>query len=155
MSPLLAALLLSAQPVPATLAEASFVAGHWLSEEDGVRSEEVWTAPAGDGMVGTWRLVVKGEARVLELLSIRAEGGSLVMRLRHFDAALVGREERDRPLVLPLVKKGDGLLRFEGPRVDGGAGPITLTYRRTAEGGLEVTLEKDGKAQPFTFRRAP
>jgi len=154
MSPLLAALLLSTQPVPATLSEASFVAGRWLSEEDGMRSEEVWTAPAGDGMVGTWRLVVKGEAKVIELLSIRAEGGSLVMRLRHFDAALVGREERERPLVLPLAAKGDGLLRFSGPRVDGGAGPVTLTYRRTADGGLEVTLEKDAKAQAFVFRRA-
>jgi len=144
----------SAPAVPATPADAAFVAGRWLSDAGGVRSEEVWTEPAGDGLLGMWRLVAAGEAQVVELLAIRAEGGTLVLRLRHFDPALAAREEKDRPLALPLVRRGDGTLRFEGPRVDGGAGAVALTYARRGD-VLEVTLEKDGKAQPFTFRRAP
>jgi hypothetical protein len=154
MLALVTALALAAPPVPATLQDAAFIAGSWLSDEGGVRSEEVWTAPAGDAMLGMWRLVVRGETKVLELLALRGEDGTLVLRMRHFDPALVGREERDRPLVLPLARKGDGSLRFEGPRVDGGGGPVALTYVRRGD-ALEVTLEKDGKGQPFRFRRAP
>jgi hypothetical protein len=147
-------LALAGAPVPASLADAAFIAGHWVSEEQGTRSEEVWTSPAGDGMLGMWRAVAGGRLRVIELLSLAAEDGTLVLRFRHFDPRLVGREEKDRPLVLPLVRREDGLLRFEGPRVDGGAGPVALTYARRPE-GLEVTLEKDGKAIPFTFRKGP
>jgi hypothetical protein len=154
LTPLVLAAALSAGPVPATLADAGFVAGRWVGDEDGAVSEETWSAPAGDAMLGTWRLVASGKTRVVELLSISAEGGTLVLRLRHFDPGLAAREEKDRPLVLPLVRRGDGALRFEGPRVDGGEGPVALTYERKG-GGLVVTLEKDGKAQPFTFRRAP
>jgi hypothetical protein len=77
-----------------------------------------------------------------------------VLRLRHFDARLTAREERDRPLALPLAARGDGLLRFEGPRVDGGPGPVVITYRRE-EGGLEVSLEKAGKVERFSFRGVP
>lgn len=155
MIALAAALALAAAgPVPATLQDAAFIAGRWLSEEGPARSEETWNAPAGDAMLGMWRLVADGQTRVLEILCIRAEGGTLVFRLRHFDAALVGREERDRPVVLQLVRKAEGSLRFEGERVDGGSGQVALTYVRRGD-ALEVTLEKDGKAQPYRFSRAP
>jgi len=150
----LVALALAAPPVPATIADAGFIAGHWVGDEGGTRSEEVWTAPAGDGMIGMWRAVAGGKLRVLEFLTLAEEGGTLVLRFRHFDPRLVGREERDRPLVLPLVRRADGVLRFEGPRVDGGVGPVVLTYA-ARPAGLEVTLEKDGKAIPFTFRKGP
>ncbi len=93
----------SADSTSPSLAKLSWLAGRWVDDSGGNLSEETWTAPSGDGILGMWRLVVGGQIKLSELLSIQAEGQTLVLRLRHFDAKLVGREERDKPLELTLA----------------------------------------------------
>ena len=139
---------------PASLADVAFMAGHWLGGEGGDVSEEVWTAPEGDSMLGMWRYVSKGQARVLELLSLRAEPDGVTLRLRHFDPRLVAREDKESPLVLRLVRRAPGEATFEGPAV-GAAGTVWLTYRREGADGLVSILDKGGSPQEFRFRRAP
>lgn len=139
---------------PASLADVAFMAGHWLGGEGGDVSEEVWTAPEGDTMLGMWRYVSKGQARVLELLSLRAEPDGVALRLRHFDPRLVAREDKETPLVLRLVRRAPGEATFEGPAV-GAAGTVRLTYRREGADGLVSILDKGGSPQEFHFRRAP
>ena len=158
MAPLLA-LLAPATPVapgpsPATLSDVAFMAGHWLGSEEGDLSEEVWTGPEGDSMLGMWRYVSRGQARVFELLSLKAEDGGVVMRLRHFDPLFVAREEKATPVVLRLVGRTPGEATFEGPAV-GAPGTVRLTYRREGEQGLVSVLEKGGSRQEFRYRRAP
>ena len=138
-------------PVPATLADVAFMAGHWTGGEDGDLSEEIWSPAHGDSMMGMWRYVSKGEARIFEILTLTAEGGSVVLRIRHFDPRLVAREEKDRPVALPLVAKKEGEAVFEGPE-HGVPGTVRLTYRREADGGLVSVLEKKGSRQEFRFR---
>ena len=158
MAPLLAlaapAPPVAAAPAPATLADVAFMTGHWRGSEDGDLSEEVWTSPEGDSMLGMWRYVSKGQARVFELLSLKAEDGGVVMRLRHFDPLFVAREEKTAPVVLRLVARTPGEATFEGPAV-GAPGTVRLTYRREGEEGLVSVLEKGGSRQEFRFRRAP
>lgn len=135
----------------AVLADVAWMSGRWLLNEEGTLSEESWSLPAGDSMVGTWRLSVKGRVRVVELLTLVEEEGKVVLRLRHFDGRGIAWEEKDSPLVLPLVSKGKDLAVFEGQEA---AAPLRLTYRR--EGStLTVTLEK-GKEPPqlYRFQRA-
>jgi len=139
---------------PGPLAAVAFLEGHWVGGEGTDRSEEIWTPPAGRSMVGLWRYVIGGQARVVELLSLTAEEGGVVLRLRHFDAKLVARETRDKPVALKLVRSGPGEARFEGPAV-GEPGDVVLSYRQAGPDGLSVTLEKRGKPQTFEFRRAP
>jgi len=139
-------------PVPATLADVSFMTGHWIGGEGGDLSEEVWSAPEGDSMMGMWRYVAKGQAGIFELLTLKAEGPNVVMRIRHFDAKLVGREDRDRAVALPLVAKGSGEAVFEGPEY-GGQGTVRLTYRRGEGDTLTGVLEKGGRKEEFRFRR--
>ncbi len=152
---LLAALPLHAggapPPVPATLADVSFMAGHWAGGEAGDLSEEMWSAPEGDSMMGTWRYVAKGQARIFELLTLKAEGPNVVLRIRHFDSKLVGREDKDRAVELPLVAKGPGEAVFEGAEY-GGNGNVRLTYRRDGD-RLTGVLEKGGRKEEFRFRR--
>jgi hypothetical protein len=80
VGPLLAAGLLvptagaAPPPIPATLTDVAFMAGHWIGGDPGDLSEEVWTAPEGDSMVGMWRYVAKGRARIYELLTLTGEG---------------------------------------------------------------------------------
>jgi hypothetical protein len=130
----------------------AWLAGRWVDESGGNLSEEIWTMPAGDGMQGMWRLVVKDEIKLSEILTIRAEEQTLVLRLRHFDAKLVGREERDKPLVLTLAGWNEREARFEGPGSDGAG--LALTYRHTDAGTLACTVEIHGKKEEFTFKRA-
>jgi hypothetical protein len=97
--------------------------------------------------------VAGGRGRVFELLSIREEEGGLMLRFRHFDGAFIAREEKDKPLAIPLVRWSPGEAVFEGKSATGGL--LRLTYRREGENGLVGTLEKDGeKPQPYRFERA-
>jgi hypothetical protein len=83
--------------------------------------------------------------------SWQAEGP--VLRFRHFDRALVGWEEKDKPLVLPLVRQGAREAVFEGLASDGTR--LRLHYRRPAEDRLAVTLLRGDQAQEFAFRLRP
>lgn len=141
----------AASPAPrAAIADLAWLAGHWESAVEGGVSEEVWTAPAGDSMMGMWRYVAGGRPRVFEILTITAEEGGPVLRLRHFDPRLVAREERDAPIALPLVSAGAREATFAGR---GTEGTVRITYRRDGD-VLVSTLEKEGRPpQPFRFRR--
>jgi hypothetical protein len=151
----LAALPAAAQsPAPAaraTLADVSWIAGHWIDDADGNLSEEVWSAPAGDSMIGMWRYVGKGKMAVQELLNISDHGSGPVLRLRHFDPRMSAREEKDAPLALPLVSFGKGEAVFEGPGQP--SGRVKLTYRLETPDTLAVTLEKGGAPQLFRMKR--
>jgi hypothetical protein len=154
---LLATAVASAQ-APATpvesvkLADVAWIAGHWVNEDGGNLSEEVWTVPTGGSMLGMWRYVSGGQARIYELLSISEGEGPLVFRLRHFDPKLVGREEKDRAVELKLVRFEGRVAAFEGAEYSG-RGTLRLTYRAEGGAGLHVTLDKDGKKDEFTFKR--
>lgn len=138
--------------VSSTLGDVAFMAGRWVDEEKGTLSEEVWSAPGGDSMMGMWRLSVGGKAKVFEFLTMVEEEGRVTFRLRHFDRRGVAWEEKDKPLVLPLVVTGTGLAVFEG---DGKNGILRLTYRREGE-ALVGRLEKAGEAPvDYRFRLAP
>ena len=132
--------------------DVGFIAGHWVGGTGGDLSEEVWTAPSGDSMLGMWGYVSQGQVRIAELLSITAGPDGVVLRLRHFDPKLVAREEKDAPLALKLVKWSAVEARFEGPAVTA-PGQVSLTYRRTGADALEVTLERGGKTESFEFTR--
>ncbi len=134
----------------AKLADVAWMAGHWEDPDGANLSEEVWTAPSGDSMMGMWRLVLDGKVKVLELLSILEQDGGLVLRLRHFDAALSAREEKDAPISLPLTNRASGVATFEGSTSEG---PIRITYEREGSDGLRCALEKNGKRDEFRFRR--
>lgn len=138
-------------PAPATLADVSFIAGHWVGGDAGDLSEEIWSAPEGDSMMGMWRYVAKGRARIFEMLTLTAEGPNVVLRIRHFAPRLVAREEKDGAVALPLVAKGPHEAVFEGPE-DGVKGAVRLAYRRDGD-SLTAVLEKEGKKQEFRFRR--
>ena len=138
-------------PIPATLADVAFMAGHWVGGDPGDLSEEVWSAPEGDSMVGMWRYVAKGRARIFEVLTLTTEGPNVVLRIRHFDPKLVAREEKDKAVELPLVAKGPREAVFEGLEYDA-KGTVRLTYRQDGD-SLTAVLEKAGGKQEFRFRR--
>lgn len=136
---------------PARLADLSFLSGRWVGVEKEPLSEESWGTPAGDSMVGTWRLVAGGRTKLFELLMLVEDAGKVTLRLRHFDREGVAREEKGAPVVLPLVAKGRGVAVFEGKE---GGSLLRLTYSREGS-SLTVALEKGTEpVETYRFRRA-
>lgn len=125
----------------------TWLAGQWRSEDGGQMSEETWSAPHGTSMVGMWRLVIEGRPRVIELLTLSVEDDAVVLRLRHFDAQLVAREEKAAPIALRQVEAGEKRAVFQGA---GTRGPLTIGYR--VEGDELVGTVKHGDEAPETYR---
>ncbi len=137
--------------VAASLADVAWLAGGWVVEKGETYSEEWWSAPSGDSMVGAWRLSLSGRAKLFELLTLMEEEGRVVLRIRHFDAKGVAWEEKDRPLVLPLVEKGTRRAVFEGTE---GEGLLCISSGLVGD-SWTVEIAKTGKpVQSFRFLRA-
>jgi hypothetical protein len=132
----------------ACLEDARWLVGRWTGRALGGRVEEVWGPPQAGTMAGTFRLDGEEGPRFYELMLLIEEGGSLVLRLKHFGADLKGWEERDACVEFPLVALGPGELRFTG-----------LTIRRESVDALTLHLAmRDGEGglreERFDYRRA-
>jgi uncharacterized protein DUF6265 len=131
---------------PATLADMAFLVGHWTGDGLGGIFEEVWTAPKQGVMVGLYRgLKADGSPVFNELLLLREEKGSLMVRLKHFDPDLIGWEEKSQVVTMPFVAKRDGVMHFDGMAFKV-TGPDTLTVY------LAIENKKDGTAREAVFR---
>jgi len=138
------------------LAPLAFISGRWHTEFGGDQLEEYWSPPAGDSMMGVFRWMKGGKVWMNELITIVDEGEEIVFRLKHFDAKMVGWEEKGECLTLKLVRSGANEVVFEESKPKQ---PLRITYRKMGEDSLVVVLESLGdgkpKADEFTFRRAP
>ena len=103
-----------ATPVKASLADMSWLTGHWEGEALGGISEEIWSGPGGGAMMGMYRLVKDGKPVFYELLTIVEENGSLVMRLKHFHSNLKGWEEKDKTVDFAYLGKRGDVVHFDG-----------------------------------------
>ncbi len=97
----------------ASLKDVAWIAGSWKGEAFGGITEEVWTAPLGDSMMGSFKLVVDGKVQFYELCQIREENGSLVLRLKHFNGDLTAWEEKNETVDFLLVKLEKDAAYFE------------------------------------------
>jgi hypothetical protein len=134
----------------ARLTDVAWLAGQWRDDKDGEISEEIWSAPAGDSMMGMWRWVSAGAVKLYEFLTITQDEGGVVFRLRHFDRHGVGWEEKDRPITLQLTRWSDAEAVFEG---QGTEGPLRISYRKDGPDGLVATLERGSRRDEFKLRR--
>jgi hypothetical protein len=129
---------------PATIADAAFLVGHWTGDGLGGTFEEVWTAPKKGVMVGMYR-GLKDDAPVFqELLVIREEAGSLMIRLKHFNPDMTGWEEKAQVVTMPFVGKRDGIVHFDGMAFQV-TGPDTITCY------LAIENKKEGSVREATF----
>ena len=131
---------------PASIEAVAWIAGSWRAEALGGVAEEVWSPPNGDTMVGHFKLVSDGETQFYELETIREEEGSLILRLKHFNADLTGWEERDETVDFPLVKLADGEVYFSG-----------MSFVRIDDNTMRVCVLQGGSGEmselEFMYRR--
>jgi len=90
---------------PATLEQIDWLEGQWIGDGiGGAPAMESWLKPMGGTMVGTFvQEAADGSIQFSEILYLMEEEGSLVLRLKHFNADLTGWEEKDEMLTFRLV----------------------------------------------------
>lgn len=135
-------LALGAKSPEATLADISWLAGHWAAPALGGEAEEIWSPPKAGSMMGMYRLVRDGRPVLYELLTLVEEGGSLILRLKHFGPDLTGWEEKEKTVDFRLVSVGEGSVHFEG-----------MSFHREGDGKLNVYLavERQGALTELAF----
>src|SRR5690606_25213155 len=103
-------------PPPATVDELTWLAGIWIGDGiGGAPATEVYSPPGGGSVAGHFvQEDGQGGIAFFELLQIAEVDGSLVYRLKHFDGALAGWEERDENVSFPLVAAEKNALYFDG-----------------------------------------
>ncbi|WP_336987566.1 DUF6265 family protein [Altererythrobacter aquiaggeris] len=133
-------------PPGATIADMEWLAGQWTGT--GIAdapAHESWLPAVGGTMVGTFvQEDGEGGIRFTEHLYLMEEGGSLVLRLKHFNADLTGWEEKDDTTAFRLVAMEPGAAFFHG-----------LTLRKDGEDGLVAAVrmrQKDGSSSELIFR---
>lgn len=96
------------EPIEASIDAMGWLSGHWRGERSSICIEEWWSDPDGGMMLGMFRMIEGGAPRFYELLTLEPDEGRLVLRIKHFDPALVGWEESDAAVTLDLVALVDG-----------------------------------------------
>lgn len=136
---------------PARIDDFAFLEGHWVGEGLDGQVDEFWSRPAAGTILGAFRLIREGRVEFYELFALEEEGGSAVLRLKHFNPGpgLHGWEERDEDFTFHLVRVAPGTAWFNG-----------LTYRLVEPDTLVVHLalrsgEGAVREEVFRFHRAP
>jgi hypothetical protein len=129
---------------PASIRDMSWLAGTWRGTGFGGDIEEIWSAPRNGEMIGMYRMLKDGSPALYELLVLSEVDGSLVLRLRHFDAQFHGWEERDASVAFAFVAERERRMYFSG-----------LTFERHSGGDLVIYVaieSQDGSLHEEAFR---
>jgi hypothetical protein len=138
MHTLLLVLTLAPDADPAIL---SWLAGCWRRESPGRLVEEVWLPPAGDGMLGMSRTVVKGRMVDHEFLQIRGQDGRLVY---------IAKPSRQPEATFTATTVNAREVVFENAAHDF---PQRVIYRLGSDGNLAARIEgtENGQSRGVDF----
>lgn len=125
----------------------AWLGGVWVGDVNGDRVEETWSEPSHDSILGMFRWQSKGRTTLYELLSIKAQAGVAVLRLRHFDAGFEPwKSELGGVAALPLAESGESHALF---RNDSDVGGIAACgYRLDTQGRLVITVSFKDPQRP-------
>lgn len=141
----------------------AFMAGRWVQAEGGNRTEEHWSAPHGDSMIGMFRWCDDAKASMVEMLTVTAELDAegkpqTVLRLRHFSPALEPWKSEPKALALRYdaaqSKAGDAL--FVAYEIDGAssAGKLLSVRYSSPEPdrfSIVVSFAAETQREPLVF----
>jgi hypothetical protein len=124
-----------------------WISGCWVSDKGNERTEEQWTKPAGQSMLGIGRTVAGGKTVFTEFIQIREINGEI--------AYTVALGMGARPVSFKLIKSSDKEAVFENPQHDF---PQRIIYRRESADSLFARIEGQekgvNKGMDFRFKRA-
>lgn len=129
----------------ATLQDVSWIQGHWTGNELGGTVEEVWTAPLGDSMMGSFKLVSGKNNKVgfYEIMILRQVEETILMQLKHFNGDLKGWEEKNETVDFKLLKVTPNKVFFDG-----------LTFEKVDKNHMNVYVIFKSKEQQSEMKFA-
>ena len=98
----------------ATLTDITWLVGSWKGQAFGSSFEETWNPASNGSMVGMFKLLDEDKVGFYELMLIVEEEGSLVLKVKHFNADFSGWEEKADYISFPLVKIEKAAVHFSG-----------------------------------------
>jgi hypothetical protein len=130
----------------ARLADLEWIVGSWEGPGiAGAPSIEAWSPAAAGQIPGHFRqLKPDGSVLFYEFLTFAEKDGSLVLRLKHFNADLTGWEEKAVVREFPLSRLARDTWEFSG-----------ITYIREGRNRMKVTVQirnADKSQDLLTFR---
>ena len=137
----------------ASLDQVAWLVGQWAGDGiGGAPAMESWLPPTGGTMVGTF-IQQTGEGEdggpimFTEHMYMSEENGSLVVKLKHFNADMTGWEDKEGMVTFRLLSVEPCAVYFNA-----------LTYRCDGDGGMVVAVRmKSDKPEPqelvFRFLR--
>lgn len=141
---------------PFDLNRLGFLVGRWVDKSDDGLTEEHWSAPSGNNIMGMFRWCKPdGTPAMFEILTITREPEGVFLRLRHYSPKLVAKEDKDKPMTMKLDT-------IEGQRVvfkaHSHAGDLSqITYQCPSKDTLHIevafTPELKREALQFTLKR--
>lgn len=136
---------------------ARILAGTWSESRPSAQGasfvEEIWSAPHGDNVVGSFRwLGPDGKASMYELLTITQEQDGVFLRLRHFGPSLEAWEERDEPKTLRLTEATKEKLVFVGHAHCADLAGVTYERPEPNVLAIEVAFVEESSRAPLQFR---
>ena len=143
---LLAPFVLAAAPPAAGIDDLAWLGGFWVAEQGESWTEELWTEPRGDMLLGTNRSGKGTRGSGFEFMRIAADEKGAI--------AFWGSPGGAPAVAFPLVKAGPGEVLFENPAHDF---PTRIGYRREGE-RLVATVSGPGGENPASWsfvRRHP
>ena len=100
--------------VPGTLDDVAWMVGSWTGEGFGGTIEEVWNPASLGTMVGMFKFMGDDEVGFYELMLLAEEEGSLVIKVKHFNADFSAWEDKTEHITFRLVSTEDGAVHFSG-----------------------------------------
>ncbi|MCA0903524.1 DUF6265 family protein [Qipengyuania aquimaris] len=127
-------------PPPASLEQMGWLVGQWSGTGiGGAPAHESWLLPTGNTMVGTF-IQMKDETEIMftEHIYLMEEEGSLVMRLKHFNADLTAWEDKEGMVTFKLIALEDCAAYFRALtlRCDGDNGLVAAVRMKSAGGEI-------------------
>jgi hypothetical protein len=132
------------------LTELGWLAGCWSGPVKAGTFEECWSAPLGNSMQGSARIVTsEGKTVFREFMLLEESAGAIVMTVQHFGPRMAA-ESTPVSFTLKLHEHGEAV--FENPLHDS---PQRIIYRKQSDGSILARVEKlDGsEASEFPMRR--
>jgi len=132
-----------ATPAPATIADASWIAGNWSGTTATTTTEERWTPPAGGAMLAVSRTLRGTSMTAFEFLCIAERHGGLVYTAMP--------NARTPATDFTMTSFDATSATFENPSHDF---PKKIRYAKTAD-GMEATIsgEAGQRATTFSFKK--
>ena len=138
-----------AKPAASKLSDLDWMAGTWRGTGFDGKVDEVWSQPAGDSMLGFFRLVSRDETMLYRFLAIEQTKEAVELKFKNFRT---GYEplEKDAPLRFKLTLASPEEAVFTN--VDPKQAPSALHYKKLEHSAMSLSVENPpgiGGAQFF------